>query len=634
MTAARLKLALGVLFTSAVMTNGVVSNSRFFFLSENLAVLLAIIWFPAFFAVLGLRMQWAIARRALAVTPFVVVSLRFFVPPIVQRLEDPLLVLPHEAARAQEILRLIASAQEQHRINVGAYAVDVRDLGGQVSASLTGAEIEIGSRGDSAWWGEVGVGEEKCRLYVGYPSGGASVDYLPQGLPECSGAGERARHQQVNEVRFVEQSRRGMEPGQLQSASGEWLQHRADAQRSGVVDGGSLGRRWDSWLSGEIRSSASVAGGQVFVGAHGSGEVASFSIEDGSLIWRIRAPNWLHHEPVVSNGLVVYGFGNNEAYGRSSVFGTPPNGFEAVGQSNGSLRWRRPTDSPAMGSPAIVGELVVGREASGALHAWNLTTGAEVWTQDGPAFGPMTNPVYSDSLVIVTSEPGSWCAYRVGGGEAVRCGHVRGAYWGAGHTSPAVVGTRLLFSFEDGDNLLALSFRILGFNWRQLVGSPYASSVSLVAADLRTGGILWRSRLSGSHLRSAGHIAGTPVVVDSFVVVPFPVIGEVAAMSVVDGSVKWRQKVYPARGSVSVVNGQVFAATNLQTSVVADLRSGRRVCSQKLPGRVDRAGLTISGNTGILTFLDGRVSAAPVSEWMTCTVRFTTRDSDGDRVKE
>jgi outer membrane protein assembly factor BamB len=192
----------------------------------------------------------------------------------------------------------------------------------------------------------------------------------------------------------------------------------------------------------------------------------------------------------------------------------------------------------------------------------------------------------------------------------------------------------VLFSFEDGDNIVALSSRILGFSWRQFVGLPYASSVSLVAVDFRTGGSLWRSQLTGVRQPSAGHIAGTPVVVDSLVVVPFPVIGEVAALSVVDGSVKWRQRVYPARGSVSVVNGQAFAATNLKTSVVVDLRSGRQVCSQVLPGRVDRAGLTISGNTGILTFLDGRISAAPVSEWMTCTVVFTPRDSSRDRVKE
>lgn len=225
--------------------------------------------------------------------------------------------------------------------------------------------------------------------------------------------------------------------------------------------------------------------------------------------------------------------------------------------------------------------------------------------------GPMTNLAVDGGVLFVTGEPARWCAIHVRRGSIIRCGQAGLAEWGAGHTSPSVEDSTLVYSFVDGGFSSVLSHLYL------------RSNVSVIAVDWSTGQQRWRVTSRSSFRAQAGHIAGTPVLVGGAAFVALPVVGAVAAVSVRDGAVRWKVDVEPARGFVSVVDGRVFAATRKPSYVVLDAATGARVCEARLPGKVDRAGLAIAGATGVLTFLDGLVVAAPVSEWFSCQVDFT-----------
>jgi outer membrane protein assembly factor BamB len=100
------------------------------------------------------------------------------------------------------------------------------------------------------------------------------------------------------------------------------------------------------------------------------------------------------------------------------------------------------------------------------------------------------------------------------------------------------------------------------------------------------------------------------------------VSGSVVALRPDSGRIIWSRPVNVARGSVVVWQGLVLAATRDPGFVVLDAATGHLVCRQKLPAESDRAGLTIAGRTGILTFLNGMVAARDMREWSTCHAAF------------
>jgi predicted amidohydrolase YtcJ/outer membrane protein assembly factor BamB len=645
--------ALVLALSAGAMTYGVLWLDKAAWVPGGALAVVPALWAVTALALVALAApgrRWSWARRLLFVAPALVLNGRYWgfqlraataaapVPATGEYLTD-------EATRAQAALRLLASAQEQHRLVTGRYATALDQLPPQLMGDLSGIKVVVTAQGDRWWRARAQGGAESCAIAVGFLPQQEQADSL-DGVPQCRSGSRRHRHQQVHGTRFVQQQ--GANPSPPVD-SGVWLQHRADVARTGVAPSsvalsgvalsgvapsgtgpsGTTPVRWDARLNGEIRSSVSIAGGQLFVGAHGNGEVAAFRLADGALQWRVRAPNWLHHEPVVGDGVVAYGFGNNENFGPGGKgFGSPPSGYDVLDRATGRLVHRFLTSSTAMGAPAIVGSLLVAREHAGIVHAWDLRTGTLRWSAalPGRPVGPMTNPLVVDSLVVVTSEPMAWCRLAVGTGRLLGCGTAPDGKWG-GHASPALAGRLVLMSYLEPPPPFRQSLwrLVLGMANPKLVGTPNpkVSTVALVAVDRDTDQVVWRRRFTGAAFPVSGHVAGTPTVDDDAAMVPLPTIGEVVSVDVATGAVRWRAPVRPARGSVSVVGGRVFTATTTARMVVLDAATGRVHCSAPLPGAVDRAGLSIAGGTGILTFQDGRISAAPVDQWFRCAVSFS-----------
>jgi outer membrane protein assembly factor BamB len=621
----RYAIAACLILSATVLSHGILVENRFAFLPLPVGLRAMIVWVATLTALVGIFRRGArmsSSLRVLLVLPALLLGVRYWIPRFFP--EEQLGAggfMGEGTARAQERLRLIASAQEQYRIRTGRYSENPSELLRDVSVDGGDVTVRLARDGARWWTGVATVGADSCEMRVGEPGDSATAG-LVDGVAQCTGGNRRWAWSAVRGAKFRGQP---SAPQDTPTLAGVWLQHRADAARSGIGTGTPTAVSWESWLSGEIRSSPSIAGDQLFLGAHGNGEVASFRMSTGELMWRVRAPNWIHHEPVVRDSLVAYGFGNNERWGAQGEHGgSPPSGFEVVDRRTGRILWRRYTDSPAMGAPLFADDLLIGIEARGTLRAWRAVDGTEIWSAAMPdrSDSPMMNPVPVGNLIFVGTEPARWCAFDIATGTRASCGELPEARWGAGHTSPTVAGRLVLFSFAEyptGDRLtratLALARGVLG------LPLPY-EAVAMVAVEMPSGKLVWRTSLGGLGKPVFGHVAGTPTVIDTLAVVPLPLIAEVAALDTRDGQVRWRARVAPARGSVTVFEGRVFTATTRKTMVVLDLQSGEEICEAPIPGNVDRAGLSIAGATGVLVFSDGRIKAAPVRDWMQCGVRF------------
>ena len=253
-----------------------------------------------------------------------------------------------------------------------------------------------------------------------------------------------------------------------------------------------------------------------------------------------------------------------------------------------------------------------------------LRDGTELWRTMVEAQNPMGNPMLVDNLMIFGMEAARACAVEVQTGKLRYCIHLIDKCencWGAGHASPALAGNFALQVFESDtmnpiDRMISFVKKAIGFPPIRLRAET--GEQILVAFDWRDGSVRWRTSLGKGSLFPPGHIAGTPIVVDSVAFIPAANNGHVVAVNTRTGRVLWSAPVRSGRGSVNVIRGSVFAATLDTTFVVLDAASGRVTCRQRLPARADRAGLTIAGETGILTLGNGTLMARPLGDWLTC----------------
>jgi outer membrane protein assembly factor BamB len=564
----------------------------------------------------------------------IAISLRFYSPAVfamvLPRIPYPVEHMAVNISPSLEIyLRELAAAEEQYRIREHSYTSDATKLS-PWAHQPTGSTIEIAVRGDTGWSARASLNGATCDIW-------ARDSLLRQraadieGSPNCGGAEIRSSHQRIRSVVVAPTREAGFTKA---DASGTWLEHRGDDRRSASISLDSLGRghSWTERIGGAIRSSVAIAGNQVFVGSHGNGEIVALTLDSGKVGFRVRAPNWVHHEPAVTSDLVIFGFGNNEpsAIG-PEVNGSPPSGVVAYDRVTGVEKWRRYTRGSVMASPVVKNSVVAVSTGADEALGWRLSDGAEVWRAPLPGYAPMANPVVVDSLFLIGVEPATVCALGIASGRRVYCSVLSDNNWGAGHASPAIAGDLVLQVYEedlDGSGggvdsrPMMLVRHLFGLPPRRYRPRP-ANSLReqvLVALRWRDGAEMWRARLGKGRNHAQGHIAGTPTVEGSVAFVPSPISQTVSAIDTRKGKILWSTTVKPARGSVLVAEGYVIAATADSTLTVLDVRNGAVKCRERLPERADRAGPTVSGATGVLTLVDGTIMARPLAAWLSCRV--------------
>lgn len=619
-----------------LLGSAILAGMRFQSWRDHRAVLLVLVLAIFGSAVLALlarvRRRWHVIPVALAL----LLAVRYWMPLVVNHGQTWTL----SETRAVAALRTLALVQEEHRLARGRYAGSTAELapfGAGVGADLgavlaTGVEAgawTLAASDSSGWSARVDAGPMACSMRV-RASAGAAPALGTDGIPRCGDTARVAAAPDVVSADGADWNPR-LEPFGAPALVGTWRQHRATPDRRADAPRPSTPvATWITQVTGPLRASPTVAGAQLFVAAHGNGEVAALHLESGVMGWRTRVPNWVHHDPVVDAERLFVTFGNSEFGTRiqwltiGEEVGSPPSGVVALDRRTGRVRWSAVSVGSVMGAAARTSAGVLTMSVYGELVTRAPDDGAVRWRHRLPAgwSSPMSNPLVLDSLLVVAGDAGKWCVLAVADGARRFCRDEPGVVHGMGHSSPAGADGVV---FQTGVGELQEG-RDRWERWRCAVTvvlcsptEPAREDVAVViASELSTGVRRWAVRLVGPRHPTIGHFAGTPVVVADRIVVPLPRLGTVAALRRADGAVLWRADVRPSRGSVTVVGDQVFTATADSTFVVFDLGTGETRCRARLPGVSDRAGLTIGGSTGVLALSDGRVLARPVGEWMAC----------------
>jgi outer membrane protein assembly factor BamB len=610
-----------------LLERGLIDGTRFAGragLTVAIGLIAALFYLAAIAVAAGL---WRTRPRTLGILIVVaamLVSVRFHVPRLILKQRAAAsrqhLIAAEQAPGLVSFLRNLAAAQEQHRLRVGAYAVSMEAVAPSAKVP-SGAMVRIRAHADRGWTADVSHSGVTCSIWV-RDSSLRGHAWQPEGSPTCGAAETRERREAIPTILVASASpSTGFQDSDI---GGAWLQHRADARRSGAVASESpVAARWDARIEGSLRSSVTVAGNQVFVGAHGNGEFAALSLDSGKLGFRLRAPNWVHHEPAVTDSLVIVGFGNNElGASRETHTGTDPSGVVAYDRRTGFERWRVATKGSVMSTPVVMDSIVA--VSTGGLEAVGIrvSDGAELWRTQMPGMVQMGNPLILDSLMLLGVEETNACSIDVRNGRMIYCRKLAACCWGAGHASAAVAGDLLILVFSNSviegneriDGLSSLARRIIGIP----SNARLPRSALAVAVGTDDGVERWRAPVGTGRIDPGGHIAGTPVITDSVAYITSIYDGNIVALDWRSGARLWLAPVRVSRGSVTVIGNSVLAASVDSAFVVLDARTGTRRCRQRLPARSDRAGLTIAGRTGILTLGNGTVMARPVDDWVRC----------------
>jgi outer membrane protein assembly factor BamB len=178
--------------------------------------------------------------------------------------------------------------------------------------------------------------------------------------------------------------------------------------------------RWQFAPEGDLpgRFIGGVANGSVFVGST-AGTVSALDLGNGEVRWRtsLRRGRTSVFAPVVTGDLVVVAWTDFDQTPRSG-------GLAGLSARDGTVRWQTPFPrlhaplaASAAGSPAVIGDVVVGASTDGTVHALSRVDGAAAWTLPAvpPALGGAEHEdvrlaAPAQSLALITSQAGVLCA--------------------------------------------------------------------------------------------------------------------------------------------------------------------------------------------------------------------------------
>lgn len=400
----------------------------------------------------------------------------------------------------------------------------------------------------------------------------------------------------------------------------DWPQYRRDASHTARADGAETEVTWDARVSGEVRSSPSIAAGLVLVGSHGTGAIAALSLHTGRIAWERRLPNWVHQDIVSDGEVAVAGFGDNE----NSFKGRSPSGLAAYRLADGAHLWTVFDESSVMTSPIVVDSTLLYATASGILLRRSLRTGSVIDSMQLRGGVIMAPPAMTGDTLVVALEPATVCALHARPLRTLWCDELPKVFM-LGHYAPSV---------HDGTVYAAGSVVLQALGPGQLFDMPrhwkrravdalispqfFAAGQQLFALRLRDGVHVWDGPIRGAYREVGGHPSGTAVVSGSLGAIVYPAQDSLVVFDVATGARRWAVGAGESRGPPLLLDSVVVHARRDGSIESREMASGRLRCRIAMRAGFDRSGPVVAGDIVILADVLGGVHAVPRRTLTSC----------------
>ncbi|MUN29851.1 PQQ-binding-like beta-propeller repeat protein [Sulfuracidifex metallicus] len=128
------------------------------------------------------------------------------------------------------------------------------------------------------------------------------------------------------------------------------------------------------------------------------GGIYAVNADSGKIVWSKTFPNMIMTQPIVVDGIIVVGLGNN-MFVNSSFRGPGLNELVALNEQ-GKILWTHLTKGEAMPTPVFFDGNVITATGGGYVCSVNLMTGETVWVSQISSYVSMSSPLLVNGQVI------------------------------------------------------------------------------------------------------------------------------------------------------------------------------------------------------------------------------------------
>jgi outer membrane protein assembly factor BamB/tRNA A-37 threonylcarbamoyl transferase component Bud32 len=272
---------------------------------------------------------------------------------------------------------------------------------------------------------------------------------------------------------------------------------------------GTMDRRvaWTVTTGDEIRSSASVAGGSVYVGSY-DGHLYAIDESDGAVRWKFRTQRGIVSRPAPYSEMVVFGGEDKTVYAvtrqhgrlmwtlktnapvrssaavdeRSCFIGSDDGFMYRVDRQRGHVVWRFNTLEPIRSTALLLQDAIIFGSDNGYLYNVQKESGSLTWRHHIGA-PVMSSPIAHNGIVTVGANDGTIRGFRVADGKLIWTVQTDKMVL----ASPAIVDESVYVGSADG-HMVALALDSGAINWKVKVCKQITSTAAVDGELLYVGG--------------------------------------------------------------------------------------------------------------------------------------------------
>lgn len=321
------------------------------------------------------------------------------------------------------------------------------------------------------------------------------------------------------------------------------------------------------------------------------GGVYAVNAENGKVVWNESFPNMVMTQPLVVNGIIVVGVGNN-MFVNQSFRGTGVNEIVALNEQ-GHVIWVHKTRGESMPTPVFFEGDIVEATGGGYVCSLDLSTGHLVWASKIPSYVSMSSPLLvGEQLLFGGANPYVFYDINVTNGKVIWETQIN-ATGGLDDSSPSFCNGIVITGFTDLVSNNTLDYKEVGIN-------------------ITNGQLVWC--LNEGEGPTPSDLESPPATLyDGYAFVTSPGVPYLYAVNYSNGNVIWKVKTGEDIDNPAVSGNLLFVLNhtgflyviNLQGKVINVVKTG------VVPGPGEPL---LTENTIVIFGVNGVVKSIPLSK--------------------
>ncbi len=384
-----------------------------------------------------------------------------------------------------------------------------------------------------------------------------------------------------------------------------WTQFRLNNDNNAQISG-SLSTTWMVVTGGPISASPTLVDGTIYVG-NNAGWLYAIDAATGTTKWRFRVSDPLMSAPLVYNGLVIVGEGNEQSMGPTPsaplYVGTNNNALLAFDRNTGTLRWRTLLPGSGMPTPAIINNTLLHHNGAGWLTALDPSTGRKLYVRNLHSVASMSAilPIASDRFITTGVFDNAVWHLKVADGSTIWRTTFDATASGIGDCPAVTDGNFVLCNYVAP---------VPPANYTLATNPAIQRAFGL---DLKTGTKKWDVELERGILPPRNE-AAIPLLTGGILYFGSAIAPYMHALDPATGRVLWKLKTHaPVKGGLAYNDGVVYFGDALGYLWALDARTGKVIGDKKMGSGFNVGSPIIAGQTLVIGSRFGTVYAVPIA---------------------